>query len=675
MLVLVALAGLIGNTGHISKEKLEIQNSADSIAYSSSLWMARGMNSVTASNHMLGEATAMTAVHEAIGGPELNLSIKNNTQENKALDRIIRVLSKTAPTIPSMYSPSPIPNIDRRVVDFVTKRTSPPDGRMGAFAMIYDSRMTLKRKLAITLTAKSIANLGFLVPPPWGFATAAAAYVVHIAGTVNIVSIGKEWFVLRALEEIAKSFKLMKSIVEKQLVPTLVEHSNFVAGLDATSNDPKPGILNNATKRLVLDLEQRLSVEAALFPEFKQLKLPVTPEPKPNMRGTTQSVDGWGEDIPAVVPMPELNADGMKRKLDNALNKMQKRSDQLNENLKELDEFESDIEERLKEDDVDASEKSELQREQQEIEQSRQAKEKRIAEINEKLDEVRTQRTELNQTANQLPSRSDNPSIKSIPKKMDQNQERYTQWVRATYPQTDAFRAPIRAWLKKWAPKSKAAEHFDKWTNRYTLVKAWQFRSGYRARKSGNVVVWDKRQQALRMLVMKGTFRGGYRDRKGYERWAGTSSTAKAEAEKLFTLIGIAHREYEPLFSTSLYPAPTDTGITAYAQAIFYNANPEQPASGREKFQQKIGWDTLNWDPDVDVPEWGAPAHRSSAKWPWEAFDGSVQNDVARVKLNWQAKLMPVRTPRLKEAAVTVSGDARKNVEHATQYFDQLGHH
>jgi hypothetical protein len=28
--------------------------------------------------------------------------------------------------------------------------------------------------------------------------------------------------------------------------------------------------------------------------------------------------------------------------------------------------------------------------------------------------------------------------------------------------------------------KSKAAEHYEKWTNRYTLVKAWQFRSGYR---------------------------------------------------------------------------------------------------------------------------------------------------------------------------------------------------
>ncbi len=675
MLVLVALAGLIGNTGHVANEKLETQNAADSIAYSSALWMARGMNAVTATNHLLGEATAISAVHEALGGPELDLSVKKNTPENQTLDRLIRALSKTAPVIPSIYSPSPIPNIDRRIVDFVTKRTSPSDGRMSAFATIYDSRMTLKRQLALILPAKSLANLGFLVPPPWGFATAAASYVVHIAGTANIVLIGKEWFVLRALEEIAKSFKPMKSVVEKQLVPTLVEHANFVAGIDASSNQPQPGILNKATERLVVDLEKRLEVEASLFPKFADLKLPVVAEPKPNMQGTSQPATAWGEDKPAVLPIPDLNTGSMKRKLDRAMDRMQKRTNKLKQDLEDLDDFERDIEERLGQDDVDANEKSQLEKEQKDIQASRKTKQKRVDEIDEKIDEIRTKRANLNQSAGQLPTQSDNPSTKSIPRQMDQSQERYTQWVRATYPQTDAFRAPIRAWLKKWTRKSNAAEHFDKWTNRYTLVKAWQFRSGYRTRKSGNTVTWSKRQEPLWMLVMEDTFRGGSRDRKGYETWVGKNASAKSKAETLFTLIGVAHRDYEPLFSNSLYPSPSDSGITAYAQSIFYNANKQQPGSGRGRLQEKIGWDTLNWDPEVDVSEWGAPSHQSSPKWPWEAFDGSTQNDVARVKLNWQAKLMPVRSSRLKRASVTASGNARKNLEHATQYFDKLGHH
>ena len=115
--------------------------------------------------------------------------------------------------------------------------------------------------------------------------------------------------------------------------------------------------------------------------------------------------------------------------------------------------------------------------------------------------------------------------------------------------------------------------------------------------------------------------------------------------------------------------------MTSYAQAIFYNANRQSPDSGRGQTQSKIGWDTLNWDPDVRVPEWGAAAHQSAPKWPWEAFDGSAQDAVAKVKLNWQAKLMPVQTRRLKQAASALEGDAQKNVQHAATYFDNLGSH
>ena len=675
MLSLVSLAGLIGNTGHVAKEKLETQNAADSIAYSSSLWMARGMNALTATNHLLGEATAMAAVHEAFGGPELDLGIKRNTTENAALDGIIKALAEFAPVRPSIYSPPPIPSIDRQVVTFVTKRTSQKDGKMTAFAMIYDSRMALKRQLAVILPAKSIANLGFMVPPPWGFATAAVSYVVHIAGTAGIVKIGQEWFVLEALEGIARVFKPMKGVIEKQLVPTLAAHADFVASYDSTAKKAKPGILNNAVERVVLDLEDRLKVEASLFPKFEKLRLPVVPEPKPRMNGSGQPTEGWGSDVPPVFPMPELNVGKMLRKLDEAMESMADRIEKLRSDLDDLDDFENDIDKRLDEDDASAEEKSDLQREKQEITKSREQKQKRIEEIQNKLDEIRQQRTDLEQAMNQpLPTKSDNPSVNSIPKKMNQDQERYTQWVRATYPQTDGFRAPVRAWLKQWASLSNAAENFDKWTNRYTLVKAWQFRSGYRTKKSDNKVTWSKQKKPLAMFVMQDAYRG-WRDQKGREKWTGKDSTSKREAEKLFTVIGVAHRDYKPLFSEVLYPAPAKTGMTAYAQAIFYNANRQQAGSGRSRSQDKIGWDTLNWDPSAQIPEWGASSYESAAKWPWEAFDGSTQSAVAKIKLNWQAKLMPVQTERLTEATETLEGDSKKNAEHAAKYFDKLGNH
>ena len=392
------------------------------------------------------------------------------------------------------------------------------------------------------------------------------------------------------------------------------------------------------------------------------------------MNGTAQKLPAWGSDKPPIFPMPELNSGSMKRKLDRALRRMRKRVGKLEDDLKDLKKFESDIDKRLAEDDVDANEKRKLEKEKREIEDSRIAKRARIQEIQAKLSEIQLQRIELEQNTSELPTDSDNPSVKSIPSKLDQSQSRQTQWVRATYPQVDAFRAPIRAWLKKWLPKSKAAESFDKWTNRYTMIKAWQFRSGYRPRVSNNVVTWSRQKDRLHMFVMKGSFRGKV-SRKGREDWTGRDATSMRNAEKLFTLMGIAHREYKPLFSEILYPAPSDNGMTAYAQSIFYNANKQQPTSGSSSRQAKLGWDTLNWDPDVDVPEWGADALESAAKWPWEAFDGSAQRSVAKVKLNWQAKLMPVRTKRLQDAAVTTEGATRKNLDHAAKHFDKLGNH
>ena len=52
VLSLVVLVGLVGNVGHVVNEKLEVQHAADNAAFSSAQWMARSMNSVTASNHL-----------------------------------------------------------------------------------------------------------------------------------------------------------------------------------------------------------------------------------------------------------------------------------------------------------------------------------------------------------------------------------------------------------------------------------------------------------------------------------------------------------------------------------------------------------------------------------------------------------------------------------------------
>ncbi|MEM7314709.1 MAG: pilus assembly protein TadG-related protein, partial [Planctomycetota bacterium] len=560
LLLLVALAGLIGNAGHTAHQKIATQNAADAAAYSSALWAARGMNALTATNHMLGEATAMAAVHEAIAGPELDLNIKRNTSENRTLNQMIRTLKPAAPIgtpIPSPFgfTPPPVRTVDQRIVNFVTKRTSPNQDDMTAFATIYDSRMTLKRELRTLLAIKNFADIGFFVPPPWGYATAAAAYVAHIAATSQIVLIGKEWIVIEVLEVVAKLFKPAKGIIEDQLIPALIAHNEFIASYERGSSEPTEGIVNKSIERAVNDLANRHDAELAIFPKVKELRLPVEPEPKPNLQGGGGKPTGWGEDRPPTMSNPLSEFADFRRQLAKSQRRMERRRNELQRDIRELDRYESDIEKRLDEDDVSASERAELQQELRDIEASRREKQKRIDDIDRELQRLAEKEAELEQMLNSpMPNRSNNPSIASIPQRMDREQERLTQWTRATYPYADGFRAPLVAWLKQWAPKSKADEHLVKWANRYTLVKGWQFRSGYRPTKSGDRVRWNKSKDRFPMFVLKDSYEGE-NSQKGQEPWTETSTQGKNKAEDYFTLIGFAHRKYEPLFARRIFPA------------------------------------------------------------------------------------------------------------------------
>jgi hypothetical protein len=272
---------------------------------------------------------------------------------------------------------------------------------------------------------------------------------------------------------------------------------------------------------------------------------------------------------------------------------------------------------------------------------------------------------------------------------MNQKEERYTQWVRATYPYVDSFRAPIITLFRKYLKRSKAAENYAKWTNRYTLVKSWKFRSGsrfYKAPGLENKGEWreDPNTEPLRMYVMDDAFernprdmeviRTGRKDRKGHEPWTASTTEGKNQAEDKFTVVAMARAKIEPHFSPVIFPiASKRDGITTFAQAIFYNSNKQEPGRRGVSFshQAKLGWDTLNWDPNSNVSEWGAPANEvanaSKAKWPWDVFKSDAELGAhARVKLNWQAKLMPVTSRRFTQAFPAALPEGE------TEMFDDL---
>ena len=160
---------------------------------------------------------------------------------------------------------------------------------------------------------------------------------------------------------------------------------------------------------------------------------------------------------------------------------------------------------------------------------------------------------------------------------------------------------------------------------------------------------------------------------KGDERWTKADDEGKAQAEQLFTLLAVTHRDYAPLFSPNVLPGGQSQGMAGITQSILYNANPQQPRTGSTERQPTIGWDTLNWDTEsAAVPEWGATASIQATRWPWQLMSGL--NSAPRVKLNWQPKLTPITGGRLKVAAEQLDDEMQEAAEFAAEHERLISH-
>ncbi len=245
----------------------------------------------------------------------------------------------------------------------------------------------------------------------------------------------------------------------------------------------------------------------------------------------------------------------------------------------------------------------------------------------------------------------------------DWNNEESTQWVRATYPWVDSLRAPLIRGMKNPAvlQLSKAGVWYGHWTNRLTLAKSFSYRSGRSLSKTGSM-------PKLKMYVMKEM----QPTRKGRESWT-TDSDA---AERLFTNLGFATHRVEALFSPVVFGGASHEQVV-YAQAMYYNANPQEPGN-RGSIQPNVGWDTLNWTPPVNVPEYGTvPTERGSMWPPWAMFQRTTHSNTPGIKLNWQAKLVPVTRRRLAQSATggSYKGNIRESIGKALINTRQLDTH
>ncbi len=233
--------------------------------------------------------------------------------------------------------------------------------------------------------------------------------------------------------------------------------------------------------------------------------------------------------------------------------------------------------------------------------------------------------------------------------------------------------APLLGLMQSQLRKSHAAEHYEKWTNRYSLIQAWKFRSGMRLEKNGqDSAEWKEEEDPLWMPVLADSF-DGERSDKGSEPWTRADEEGKAQAEQKFTLLTAAHRDYSPLFAPDVLRAGKKEAMTTIAQTILYNANPQQPQAGTRSEQPVVGWDTLNWNTETRrVPEWGAEASVQATRWPWELLRGL--EFAPPVKLNWQPKLVPITQGRLELAADQLAGQHQQAAQFAAEHIELISH-
>ena len=92
--VVLLLFSLLANTGTQVNGKVALQAASDSAAVAGADWYARGLNELTATNHCIGEMTAMLIVHNSVGGDRPGESPKNTDRIDRTLSQVQRIASR-----------------------------------------------------------------------------------------------------------------------------------------------------------------------------------------------------------------------------------------------------------------------------------------------------------------------------------------------------------------------------------------------------------------------------------------------------------------------------------------------------------------------------------------------------------------------------------------------------
>jgi hypothetical protein len=487
--------------------------------------------------------------------------------------------------------------------------------------------MTLKFVAATCLKMKEFMNtLQLFVPllrvsgygKPVAEAIEWAGLAVHSAATPILGLALKEWQVLRGIEKVLITVgPPIRSMLLEVVLPGLSRYGDSVVGTTG-----RPGSVNRAIRRSLDALEQEHKLASLeMVPPVDELRLPLEREPEAGAAGGEQPHRGW---------TGNYETGGMRtlRRVYEVAISGVKLAIQAVELTMRLAIMAAEAAGAL----VDGATGGNAEGLREEIRKVR----REIDKLSEKL---------LASTA--LPDPPGKDGFEDNPARdeerlpaFDWEAERRSQWARATHPYVDDYRAAVIRWFRDQVSWSNAATYLVNWTNRFTLVRAYQLRGD---------------PERTHMYVLREMNPA----EKGREPWV---ADARAAAD-LFAVVAVATREPAAVWLAPWVFTAAGGRPAAVAGGLVYNANGNRVlVSGPSATQPDTGWDTLNWQPPVEAPEWGGGSPTIRAGDAWAVFTSSQPSGPkARVRLNWQGKLVPVDRGLLGRATGDEAGFIRRH--------------
>ena len=273
LLTLVLSLCAVVNVVHAVRGKLETQNAADGLTQAAANEMARGLNLITASNHLIGEMHALSILHHALGGDDLdegNDEDRTPSGLRKAVTMAYELARGATTTAPEFVRPAETPYDDAYDEDIIVE------------AALGKSFLHLKKMAFYAYYTHFLAgvlyDIGEIVekiPIVSPIGTAIKIYAMSIMGCCSIFEWRgyAEWQYLTIMQKIASGQRMMIKGVREVVMPA-------VYGYSVSSQL----LIPKRTLDVVDETADYHGVTGSLFPglnslPFHLLLLPVKTEP------------------------------------------------------------------------------------------------------------------------------------------------------------------------------------------------------------------------------------------------------------------------------------------------------------------------------------------------------------------------------------------------------------